>query len=86
MTRSSENGGRRGLPRSPWRAGATWLGLAVVATFLLAACGGDGDDSEADPQMFDASGKPMEKDTIVRLYSMTKAIATAAAMMLAASR
>ncbi len=29
-----------------------------------------------------ASGKPMEKDTIVRLYSMTKAIATAAAMML----
>ena len=29
-----------------------------------------------------ASEKPMEKDTIVRLYSMTKAIATAAAMML----
>jgi len=29
-----------------------------------------------------ASGMPMEKDTIVRLYSMTKAIATAAAMML----
>lgn len=29
-----------------------------------------------------ASGKPMEKDTIVRLYSMTKAPATAAAMML----
>jgi len=29
-----------------------------------------------------ASGKPMEKDTIVRLYSMTKAITTAAAMML----
>lgn len=29
-----------------------------------------------------ASGSPMEKDTIVRLYSMTKGIATAAAMML----
>ena len=29
-----------------------------------------------------AGDKPMEKDTIVRLYSMTKAVATAAAMML----
>ena len=29
-----------------------------------------------------AAGKPIQKDTIVRLYSMTKAIATAAAMML----
>ena len=64
MRRWSESGGRRGLPRSPWRAGATWLGLAVVATLLLAACGGDGDgdDVEAASQMFDASGKPIEKD------------------------
>ncbi|MCA9268169.1 MAG: beta-lactamase family protein [Planctomycetales bacterium] len=29
-----------------------------------------------------ASGDPMQKDTIVRLYSMTKAVVTAAAMML----
>ena len=29
-----------------------------------------------------ANDKPMEKDTIVRLYSMTKSIATAAAMVL----
>ena len=59
MRRWSEIGGRRGLLRSPWRAGATWLGLAVLGTFLLAACGGV--DSEASAQMFDADGNPMEK-------------------------
>ena len=37
---------------------------------------------EAYGQRDIAADKPMEKDTIVRLYSMTKGIATAAAMML----
>ncbi len=57
MRRWSEIGGRRGLLRSPMRAGVTWLGLAVLGTFLLAACGGG--DSEAAPQMFDADGNPV---------------------------
>ena len=57
MRRWSDIGGRRGLLRRPWRAGTTWLGLAVLGTFLLAACGGG--DSETAPQMFDADGNPV---------------------------
>ena len=57
MRRWSEIGSHRGLLRSPWWAGTTWLGLVVLGTFLLAACGGG--DSEAAPQMFDADGNPV---------------------------
>ena len=35
--------GRYGGARSHWRSKAVWLGLVVLAPFVIAACGGNGD-------------------------------------------